>query len=208
MRVNKFLYAGLFCLVAVGAALAVELTGSTYVNMTSDTAAQAKNKAFNSAQRDVIVRVLRQYANPEQLEEAIKNSSNEELMNIVSSSSLDSEKISDTTYSANISFVIDGDAARSWMEKYSVQNWLPTSNAVAVSEDYVTVTATLLQPMADWIDLNAVSRGKNIDLATIKVVGNNISFKVADKDMAKFSAALRMNGWHVQQSATEVKIWK
>ena len=208
MRVNKFLYAGLFCLVAVGAALAVELTGSTYVNMTSDTAAQAKNKAFNSAQRDVITRVLRQYANSAQLEEAIKNSSNDELMNIISSSSLDGEKISDTTYSANISFVIDGDAARSWMEKYSVQNWLPTSNAVAVPENSVVVTASLLQPMADWIDLNSISRDKNVDLATTKVVGNNISFKVADKDMAKFSAGLRAGGWHVQQSADGVKIWK
>ncbi len=210
MRMNRFLYAVVFGIVAVGAALAVELTGSTYVNVTSDTAAQAKSKAFNSAQRDVIVRVLRQYANSEQLEEAVKNSSNEELLNIISSSSLDSEKISDTTYSANVSFVIDGDAARKWLEKNSVKHWLPESDSVAmvVPENMVVVNATLLQPISDWADLNAVARGVNVDLATKKIVGNNVTFVVPDKDSAKFNSALRTNGWRVQQSDGGLKIWK
>ena len=210
MRINKFLYASVFCLIAVGAALAVELTGSTYVNVTSDTAAQAKNKAFNSARRDVVLRALRQYANSEQLEEAVKNASNEDLLNIISSSSLDSEKVSDTTYSANVSFVIDADAARKWMEKNSVQNWLPASNGVAVvvPENFVMVTATLLQPILDWADLNAVARSVNIDLATQKIVGNNIIFAIIEKDSAKFNSALRSNGWRIQQSDAGLKIWK
>ena len=205
---NKFLYAVAFCAVAFGAALAVELTETTYVNVTSDTAAQAKTKAFNSARRDVIVRALRRYADATQLEEAIQNSSNEELMNIISSSSVASEKISDTTYSANVSFVIDTDAARSWMDKYSIQNTLPTANAVVVPENSVVVTAVLLQPIADWIYLNAVSRDVKIDLATTNIIGNNITFTVSDKDVSKFLAALRSGGWHIQQVAQGFKIWK
>ena len=206
---NKLLYAGMFCLVAFGAALAVELTGSIPVNVTSDTAAQAKTKAFNSARRDVVLRALRPYANSAQLEEAVRDSSNEELMNIISSSSVASEKISDTTYSANISFVIDSDAARSWMEKYSIQNTLPISNSiVAVPENFVVVTAMLLQPIADWILLNAIARDAKIDLATTNIIGNNVSFAVSDKDISRFYSALRASGWHVQQTADGVKIWK
>lgn len=209
MRVNKLLYACLFCLAAFGAALAVELTGSMSVNVSSDTAAAAKTKAFNSARRDVIVRALRPYANTAQLEEAIQNSSNEELMDIISSSSVASEKISDTTYSANISFVIDGDAARSWMEKYSIKNTLPASNSVvAVPENSVFVVAMLLQPIADWISLNAIARDLKIDLATTNILGNNISFTVPDKDASKFYSALRAGGWHIQQSVNGMRIWK
>ena len=84
MRGNKLLYAILFCGAVCGAAVAVELTGTVSVNVTSDTAAAAKQKAFNSAGRDVIARELRNYAVAEQLEDAIKNSSNEELLNIIS----------------------------------------------------------------------------------------------------------------------------
>jgi len=193
----------------MSAALGVELTGTMSVNVTSDTAAQAKNKAFNSAQRDVILRELRAYANPEQLSEAIKNSSNEELMNIISSSSVNNEKISDTTYSANISFVIDGDAAHRWMEKYSVQNWLPASDSVAVVPvDAVVFYVTLLQPIADWGSLNAVSRDVGVDLATTKIVGNTVSFALVEKDAAKLSKALRANGWRVQQTMDGYKISK
>lgn len=210
MRVNKLFLVSVFCMLAFGATFAVELTGTTSVNVTSDTAAQAKTRAFNSARRDVITRELRNYANPEQLEAAIKESSNEELMNIISSSSLDSEKISDTSYSANISFVIDGDAARKWMEKYSVQNWLPSSSSVAVVQvaNSVPFNVTLLQPMADWASLNAVARDVGADIATVKIVGNNISFVMEEKNAIKFSKALRMNGWRVQQGLDGFKIFK
>jgi hypothetical protein len=205
---NKFLYAGIFCLVAFAAA-AVELTGTVAVNMTSDTATDAKNKAFNSARRDVIIRELRNYANPEQLTAAVKDSSNEDLMNIISSSSVDSEKISDTMYSANISFVIDSDAARTWMEQNSVQNWLPTQSVVLpVVDDSAVFSAVLLQPVADWTDLNAVARELQIDLATKTVVGNIVTFMIDNKDAGKLSSALRANGWRVQSLQNGFKIWK
>lgn len=209
MRMNKILCAVVLGALVFGAAVAIELTGSTTVNVTSDTAAAAKSKAFSSAQREVIARELRNYAVPEQLEEAIKNSSDEELLNIISSSSVDGERVSDTTYSANVSFVIDGDAARSWMEKYSVQNWLPTSApAVVMPENSVMMYATLLQPMADWAALNAVARAVSIDVATTKMVGNNVVFGVPDKDAAKFISGLRMDGWNVSRVDSGYKIWK
>ena len=210
MRHRNLLYALCFCLITVGTAVAVELTGTTSVNVTSDTASAAKNSAFNSARREVVARELRRYANAEQLDAALRECSNEELVNIISSVSLDGEKVSDTTYSANISFVIDSDAAREFLEKYSVQHWLPTdAPAVAVApENVVVINASLLQPMADWAALNAVGRSVDVDIATTWVRGNNVSFTVADKEKQKFLGALRTNGWYVQISPDGYKIWK
>lgn len=205
----------IFCAVLMGlfacAVSAVELTGTISVNETSDTAAQAKNKAFDYAQRTVIVRELRPYANNEQLDAAIKDSSNDDLMNIISSSSLDSEKISDTTYSANISFVIDGDAAKAWMDKNSVQNWLPGgfgTDVVPVPVNSVVVYATLLQPMSDWMNLNALLRSVRTDLMPLSINGNRVTFSVPDKNISKLTSVLRSGGWHVQSVDGGIKIWK
>ncbi|MBO4672526.1 MAG: hypothetical protein J5608_02645 [Alphaproteobacteria bacterium] len=198
------------CLLTSAAALAVEVTGTTSVNVTSDTAASAKTRAFNSARREVILRELGEYADKKQLETAVNDSSNDELMNIISSSSVASEKVSDTTYTANISFVIDGDAARKWMEKYSVQNWLPATGAVAVvvPENSILINANLLRPMTDWMALNGVARSVNVDVATRKIVGNMVSFTVTEKEFTKLSNALKTNGWNVQKFDDGYKIWK
>ena len=212
---NNFLYATVFFLAAFGVANAVELTGTVSVNETADTADTAKSNAFNAAQRQVIIQELRSYANPTQLTAAVKNSSNEELMNIISSSSLDSEKISNTTYSANISFVIDGDAARAWMDRKSVQHWLPSSGGssnvatvVAPTVNTQVVNAVLLRPISDWMNLNAVARGARIDLILKSMTGNRISFAVPEKDISRFISAGRANGWQVQSDADGIKMWK
>lgn len=195
-------------MLALGSALAVEITGTVPVNVTADTAAVAKDKAFNSARREVIARELRNYANPEQLNAALADSSNDELMNIISSSSLDGERVSDTTYTANISFVIDGDAAKTWMEKYSVQNWLPssTSGAVIVPENSVIAVATLYNPLSDWAALNAVMRSVELDITTNNIIGSRVSFVVSDSGVAKLSGALRANGWRVVRDVDGIKI--
>lgn len=210
MRMNKIFCVLGLCLLTSAAALAVEVTGTTSVNVTSDTAASAKTRAFNSARREVILRELGEYADKKQLETAVNDSSNDELMNIISSSSVASEKVSDTTYTANISFVIDGDAARKWMEKYSVQNWLPATGAVAVvvPENSILINANLLRPMTDWMALNGVARSVNVDVATRKIVGNMVSFTVTEKEFTKLSNALKTNGWNVQKFDDGYKIWK
>lgn len=205
---NKIVCAFCCCMLALGSALAVEITGTVPVNVTADTAAVAKDKAFNSARREVIARELRNYANPEQLNAALADSSNDELMNIISSSSLDGERVSDTTYTANISFVIDGDAAKTWMEKYSVQNWLPssTSGAVIVPENSVIAVATLYNPLSDWAALNAVMRSVELDITTNNIIGSRVSFVVSDSGVAKLSGALRANGWRVVRDVDGIKI--
>lgn len=207
MHISKFLYLGLLCFAASGVA-AVEITGTVPVNVTADTAAMAKTKAFNSAQREVIARELRPYANVAQLDAAIQDSSNDELTDIISSSSLDSERVSDTTYSANISFVIDGDAARDWMEKHSVQNWLPASGGavIAVPENSVMMIANLYQPISDWMVLNAIARSVRVDIATKNIIGSRVSFVVPDADVAKFSRVLRENGWRVSNGPDGIVI--
>ena len=199
MRGFKFFCAVCCFLFAFDAARAVDITGVVSVDVTADTAAAAKSQAFNSARRDVIARELRNYANAEQLDAAIKQSSVDELIDIISSSAVSGERTSDTAYTANISFVIDGDAAKSWMEKYSVQNWLPSSsaNAVVAPENSIIAVVTLYNPISDWAALNAVARAANIDIATKNIIGSRVSFVVRDADVSKLSRALRENGWRV-----------
>lgn len=210
MHSRKILCSVLLCCAMFGAAGAVELTGTVPVNVTADTAADAKTQAFNSARRDVIARELRAYAIPEQLDAAIKNSSNEDLMNIISSDSVAGERTSDTTYTANISFVIDGDAARRWMDANSVQHWLPSSSSAMdiAPANSVVFNANLLQPVSDWIDLNAVARAVGVDVATRSMVGNRVSFIMSDTNAKKFISMLQENGWHVARDVNGYKIWK
>lgn len=208
MRGIKLFCALCCCLFAFDVARAVEITGVVSVDVTADTAAAAKTRAFNSARRDVIARELRNYANSEQLDAAIKQSSGEELMNIISSSSVSGERTSDTAYTADISFVIDGDAAKAWMEKYSVQNWLPSSgaNVVVAPENSVIAVATLYNPISDWAALNAVARAVDIDIATKNIIGSRVSFVVRDVDASKLTRALRENGWRVANAADGIII--
>ena len=94
MRGFKFFCALCCFLFAFDAARAVDITGVVSVDVTADTAAAAKSQAFNSARRDVIARELRNYANAEQLDAAIKQSSVDELIDIISSSAVSGDSAS------------------------------------------------------------------------------------------------------------------
>ena len=70
--VKKILVA--LCVVAapVMAHAAIDLSGVASVNVTSDTAATAKDMAFDEARRQIITDVLGQYSMSEQLESVCK----------------------------------------------------------------------------------------------------------------------------------------
>ena len=119
---------GLFAVFVSLSADAVELRGGTFVNVTSDTAANAKNMAFDEARRQIILDVLRQYADEGALGTLIKSAKTADLAKLVAESGIDGEQVSDTTYSANITMQIDVEAARQWFTVNEIQNWLPDVN--------------------------------------------------------------------------------
>ncbi len=173
---------------------AVELAGKMDVNVTSDTAAQAKTKAFNQARRQIIVDVLTPYALPDLLRDAVKEASSDVLTNMIASSSIDGEKFSDTTYSAKITMTVDADAARSWLTEQGVQNWIPTDDAGDV---FVTVV-NMRNRVADWASVNQVARNEKINLATQLIAGNQVTIQVPTSVRTKFIIALREAGWRTE----------
>ena len=114
-----------FGLLVLTGASAVELQGMMPVNITSDTAANAKNIAFDEARRQIITDSLRQYADVNMLKTALDEAKSSELVGLIATSSIDGEQVSDTTYSADIKMTLDTNAVRQWLADKAVQNWLP-----------------------------------------------------------------------------------
>ena len=70
---------------------AASLTGTASVNVTSDTATNAKNMAFDEARRQIIRDVLSNYSDASSLNNAIKSEKSSALMNLISASSITGE---------------------------------------------------------------------------------------------------------------------
>lgn len=191
-------------LVMTTTAGAAVLSGSAAVNVTSDTAATAKNMALDEARRQIIIDVLSPYSEPAQLHVAVKNASASDLMPLIATSSIDGEQLSDTTYSANISMTVDGVAARRWMTDANVQNWLPTDT----SGDKFVVIATLGDRMSGWMDLNRIARAEKIDLDTKQITGPQVMFELPTANRASFTIALRDAGWRYSDTDGALRIRK
>lgn len=197
----------LFCVVCVFCSMsagAVTLSGSTNVNITSDTAATAKNIAMNEARRQIIVDVLSPYTDVQQLRSVVANTESAELTNLIASTSIDGEKLSNTTYNAKINMVIDIANAREWLVNNSVQNWLPGDAVV----DRFIVIADLSDPLQDIANLNQIANNENIDIVTESISGNQITLSVPVANRTTFTIAVREHGWHYSNKESNLKIWK
>lgn len=191
MKVFKNIFTALFGISLVAGAYAADLSGVASVSVTSDTAAAAKEMAFDEARRQIILDVLGQYSIPDQLEEVLKNAKSAELMNLIATSSIDSEQQSNTTYSANIHMTIDRDAARNWLTEKEVQNWLTDGK----SGDMFIVQAVMTDKLAGWIELNQIARDEGIELATRYINGNQVTIELPVSARNSFTIAIRENGW-------------
>ena len=147
---------GVFCLFLTSVCWAGTLSGTVSVNITSDTAATAKNMAFDEARRQIISDILSQYSNADQLNEVLKNSSSTDLTNLVASSSIDGEKQSDTTYSANITGMADSETFlnASGAPKEEVYEMLGLKDNATVSE-FITAYIDMMESQGQEIPDNA-----------------------------------------------------
>lgn len=187
---KKFLFA-CCAVVFCAAAHASDLSGVASVNVTSDTAAAAKDMAFDEARRQIITDVLGQYSIPDQLNDVVKNAKSADLMNLIAASSIDGEQQSDTTYSANISMTIDRDAARAWMTENNIQNWLTDGNA----GDRFVVQIVMTDKLTGWMELRRIARDEGIGLSTKYINGNQITAEVPVASRSAFTIAIREAGW-------------
>lgn len=185
-------------------AFATNLSGSASVSITSDTAANAKNIAFDEARRQIITDVLRQYADVSALQDAVKNSKSADLANLIAQSSITGEKTSDTMYSATISMTLNANMAYDWLKTNNVNNWLPDGTVV----DNFIVNVNMRQPLLDWIQLNKIARDIGIDLGTNKLSGNTAQLSIPKSKRGDFTIALRDSGWKYANDDGNLRIWK
>lgn len=197
--------AGALCL-GMGAAHAAlpELRGRAAVNVTSDTAATAKNMAFDEARRQIITDTLSQYSVVEQLRAAVHDAKSSDLTNLIASSSIDGEQQSDTTYSANITMSVNPDAARAWMTANNVQNWLGDGTG----GDMSVVLITASDKVANWMELNRIARAEKIDFNTKYIMGNQITLEIPAGVRGAFTAAVRNAGWRYADQDGVLRLWK
>jgi len=189
---------------AILPAFATNLSGSASVSITSDTAANAKNIAFDEARRQIITDVLRQYADVSALQDAVKNSKSADLANLIAQSSITGEKTSDTMYSATISMTLNANMAHDWLKTNNVNNWLPDGTVV----DNFIVNVNMRQPLPDWIQLNKIARDIGIDLGTNKLSGNTAQLSIPKSKRGDFTIALRDSGWKYANDDGNLRIWK
>ena len=181
----------LCCTIAPVGAVGADLSGVASVNVTSETAAMAKNMAMDEARRQIIVDVLGPYSIPDQLASALDNATSGTLAGLVVSSSISGEKQSDTTYSADITMTIDADAARAWMTENNVQNWLSDGK----TGDVFVAQVVMSDKLARWIELNQIVRENGIDMMTKYINGNQIIVEIPSSARAEFTALVSAAGW-------------
>ena len=173
---------GILSLFVMSAAGAADLRGNVSLNITSDTAAAAKNIAMVEARRQIVSDVLAQYSDRALLMDALGATSDEVLNSLIASTSIAGEQVSTTTYSANISMEIDAGAARSWLMENGIQNWLPNADG----ENRLVVLAEMSSPLVQWAELNDISRREKIDINVKNINGNQLMIDF-DKGTSKLT---------------------
>jgi len=203
-------FATIFSVVCLGVSVssanlfAMDLVGAVSINQSSQTAAKAKTEAMNAARRQILFDVLSNYSEPEQLQELIDKSDDEQLMNLVLSSSVANEHMSSASYSANITMNIDNAAAMKWLTSNEVKNWVPAAEPTESFSLFIVVPNGL----ADWGELKQIARDSNTELNTITVFGNQIFAKMPLVYRAKFTAGIRKIGWKYADNGGVLQLWK
>ena len=194
----------LFCLMFMSLANAGGLSGGASVNVTSDTAVAAKNMAMAEARRQIVTDVLNQYSDRDALTVAMGAETDAVLMTMISTTAIDDEKTSDTTYSANISMSLDVDAVRGWLNEKNIQNWLPdvTGNSRFV------VSVEMKNPIEDWAQLNKIASDEKIDMQTSSINGINVTIAIPVVQRGDFTIAVLENGWRFSNVDSGLRIWK
>ncbi len=177
---------------AVGAAVAGDLVGSAFVNITSDTAATAKKMAMDEARRQILNETLSPYSDSAALRTAIANETSLALTDLIASSGISGERLSDTTYSAKITMTVNKVAAKNWLNMNEIQNWIPMDEA---SGDVFGAVLVLNDRISDWAALHRAAANAKIDMDTVAIKDGQILFNVPRGRRGALTLAVRDAGF-------------
>ena len=200
----KFLFGALGCAVC-GVTGAAPLSGVATVNMTSDTAAVAKNMALDEARRQIIIDVLSPYSDSSALRSVVANEKSSSLASLIASSGISGERQSDTAYSATITMTVDRAAAKRWLDGHDIQNWL---NIVEDTGNQFLVVVNLNNKLADWTAIRRVAADAGIDLNTVALNGDKVLYRVQSSRRGALTIALRDAGWKYRDMDGALHVFK
>jgi hypothetical protein len=149
---------------------------------------------------------LSQYSDPAQLAGAMKDTKDSVLTNLIASVGIDGERLSATTYSANIRMTVDAVAAKKWLMENEVQNWLGSDDSEAV--DKSTVVIDVFDGLRDWIALNHVLRENKIILDVKRISGDQVTASFPATLHSTLVSSVRDMGWKYSDSDGFPRIWK
>ena len=192
MQIRKVFLIVCFGIGTIGFAWAADLVGSAFVNITSDTAATAKNMAMNEARRQILNETLAPYSDSGALRTAIANEKSAVLTNLIASSGISGERLSDTTYSAKITMTVNKNAAREWLNAQGVQNWIPMDD---VAGDVFSIVLVLGNRIGDWATVRRVATNAGVDLNTVSIGDGRILFNAPRGRRGVFTLAVRDAGF-------------
>ena len=99
---------------------------------------------------------------------------------------------------------LDNAAVRRWLNANNIQSWLPDNT----DGDQVMVVVTLRDRVGDWMQLNQIARGENIDLNTRNISGNQLTMSIPESGRRMFVSAARSAGWQATDDGGLLRIWK
>lgn len=181
-------------------------TGTAFVNVTSDTAATAKNMAMEEARVQIIKEVLsKQVKDQAAFNELMKKTQAKDLLPLVLRTNIEGERLSSTTYSANIKMSLDRIAAKKWLDEASVPNWIADDSVAA---DKVLVFVDITNGLRDVIEFNRVLREKSITYDMRQISGGNLSILIPKDSMASFKSSVVAGGWKADNTETGLRVWR
>ncbi len=164
------------------------VSGVAHVNITSDTGANAKNMAMAEARRQIIVDVLTPYAVASDL---IYDTRDADLANLISATSIDGEKLSATSYAADIKMTVDGAAAKKFLDDNNVPN---TIGMKTVADDTFIADVEIAGGPYQWAEFMKAMKDANIIPEIRSISGTTVTVAVPQNISMKFLSAVIAHG--------------
>lgn len=204
---KKILVAAFFALVPFFAFAAPNLTAEIRVDMRASTAAAAKKDAVDSAIRNAVIQIVARYSDKAIVENLLMGVEDIVLQNLVSSTSITSEKTSKTAYSADFSVTLDRVALEKWYSDNNVPNFL---SAADESQDKSIISIELTNGLSDWASLNQLVRddGNDYGLGLRSIFRNSATAYILTRKRYKFQNLCVSAGWSVSVKDGIVRIKK
>lgn len=187
-----------------GGFCAPNMTGTASINITSDTAAAAKNIALDEARRQIIRDVLGTYSDAAQLDTLVQGAADSDLTPLIAKSKINNEQQSSTTYSADITMTLERVAARNWLNDNGVQNWLGDPE----DSDKTTIIIRTANGLNDWIAFNTIARTAGIAVDSRRIDAGRIIVQIPASNRTMITAAARDAGWHYSDADGVLNLWK